>query len=142
MSLEDGIPTRSVSPVKSSRFSTHLTAVAPSMMPGVPSEAGLVSSRVIQQHLRNLKGIQESRWVGEPLVVADDIPRPSLGARAERYLCAHGYDLASQLQIAHAYQDSGSSVDFVNRMSNMGMAIMESQFLCNEIIEGMAQYTD
>ena len=108
------------------------------MIPPAPSDAGLVGSHVIQQHVRNLTGIQQSRWVGEPLVVADDIPRPPLGTRAEYYLRAHGYDLASQLQIAHAYQNSDSDVDFVNKMSNMGMAIMESQFLWDEIIEGMA----
>jgi hypothetical protein len=119
-------------------FNARLTSVAPPTMPRVPSEAGSVGSHVIQQHLRNLTGIQQSRYVGEPLVVADDIPRPPLGTRAERYLRAHGYDLASQLQIAHAYQNSGSGVDFVNKMSDMGMAVMESQFLWDEIIEGMA----
>lgn len=114
--------------------------VQPGPMPTASSaathESSGINSNPIQQHLRNLAGIQGSRGVGAPLVVADHIPKPPLGHPAASYLRAHGFDLPSQLHIAHTYHSSGSAEEFATALSQKGMAIMESEWLWHEIVEG------
>lgn len=104
-----------------------------------PTDEMVVATNAIQQHVRDFKGIRESRVRGEPLAVADDIPRPTLGDPADSYLRAHGYDLPSQLQVVHAYHTCDSVHEFVGKMSGFGMAEMESEWLWGVIVRGIAK---
>jgi hypothetical protein len=96
-----------------------------------------VVTNVMQQHVRDFKGIKESRLRGQPLAVPDGILKPSLGVPADSYLRSHGYNLATQLQIIHAYLTCGSVDEFLKVVTGQGMAEMEAEWLWNEIVRGL-----
>lgn len=52
-----------------------------------------------------------------------------LGAAADSYLQAHGYDSTAKLLIAHAYNSSNDVDDFIVEICGLGMAKSEAEWL-------------
>jgi elongation factor P hydroxylase len=53
----------------------------------------------------------------------------SLGAKANKYLAAHGYTISAMHHIDHAYTSSRSLQDFIGYLHPRGMAWTEVTYL-------------
>jgi hypothetical protein len=59
----------------------------------------------------------------------DEPPFRDLGALAEGYITAHGFDGSSNRQIHYAFEKSNNMDEFVEYLADKGMAVMEAKWL-------------
>ncbi|KAG2119869.1 uncharacterized protein F5147DRAFT_767331 [Suillus discolor] len=83
------------------------------------------NSAPIYQHIREINGVS-----GVALQLHfDDTPLLSFGPMADWYLQAHGYTVKALLHVAYAHDMSSSAQDFVDKLTDKGMARAEAFFL-------------
>lgn len=86
------------------------------------------------KYTRSLRQITGS--ITSPQALQDQLnaSRPvGVGAAADAYLEAHGYDAGAKLQIAHAYRTHFNDHGFINELCALGMAESEANWLFGHI---------
>lgn len=82
-------------------------------------------SDVVYQHTRNLQGIKGTHTF--PQVNITKVT--SCGPALDTYLQALGYDIDSKLTVAHACMSSTRVEDFVRRLIEYGLPILEAKYM-------------
>ena len=82
---------------------------------------------LIHQHVRSLRGIETTLY--SPAARSDSTVL-SLGAQADRYLLAHGYNMQAWQRIAWAHSSaSGDPLFFEQELCQRGMPQTEVRYL-------------
>jgi hypothetical protein len=89
---------------------------------------------MVYQHIRALSGITSTLYQ-RPAIPAENAAFPSLGRSADRYLFAHGYNIAAFHHIEHATNSSDDLQDFIGYLHPRGMPWMEIVYLWDLIQE-------
>lgn len=110
---------------------TTQSSASPQRSVAVPTtHSRTASSRnpIIYSHVRNLRGIIETRYYFTPPNV-EQAHRSDLGLHATQYLSAHGYTASAIETIINALNASSSEQNFTLRLSEHGLALAEAQCL-------------
>lgn len=113
-------------PLTSSPQSSRAWRTAAPAHSSTSLEASGTSKPRVYQAVRELSGVQSAHYEPPP---HDDTPMPSFGDLADSYLQSHGFTLRAVLCIAHAVDTSKSGQEFVDEISERGLAISEARWL-------------
>lgn len=115
--------------------SQALGAVYLANEPRAPREPRLL------RYNRTLRQITGTITSPRALQDQQDASRPvGIGAAADAYLEAHGYDAVAKLQIAHAYRSYFNAHGFINELCALGMAESETNWLYGYIRVNEREY--
>ena len=89
----------------------------------------ILTAPIIYTHIRNLRGVLESRYYRSTVIPTVAPGFDTLGPHAQKYLIAHGYIESAVQIIVGAHRSSRTGEDFSFLLSRRGLPLTEGLFL-------------